>query len=346
MSMHQIGEEILMESEFLNSDEASELRNDCNEILIERLHLLTQEIETIQDQLNELKGQQQELLLAKNKIDLQYDMNSTLFSPYEKEMRKREEEKLNALLCQVKENQLIYSQKIVAQQEEYRKVCLLKRQLVSLETNALNLLKLQELERKKIADHLNETVLDGLKLLFKEKRLYSKERKRNTYIERKKLNETYTCMDKILNELSVIIMELYPTTIQDIGMIKSIDDYIKSMRHQYLVSIQFTTKGTVMNTSHIVQLGIFRMIQQFCNIITKEFKLSECNICLEYGQEEVCLVIENSEVEPIEQIETSKSDAYLIIREWIFLLSGKYRTDLNQSKKAKLIIVIPLKNEM
>lgn len=194
----------LMKDDSFHSENLIKIREDCIEILNAHTKRLTEEIQQIQEKNNESQKQKSELIFAKHKIDIQYDSNNTLFSPYEKSMHQKEEEKLDLLLSYIEESKANYAQEIFERQNHLKEISLLKECIESNEAYSLNLLKMQELERKRITEDLKNSIICELNALVEKSKAYSNICKKYPNKGKQGLDEINRCLKKITTDMESI----------------------------------------------------------------------------------------------------------------------------------------------
>lgn len=322
-----------------DSKESIKIRESCIEILNTYAKKVSNEIQRIQEKSKESKKQKSEFILAKHKIDTQYDANNTLFSPHEKNMRQKEEDKLTMLLSQVEDSEASYDQEILEQQDHLKKVNLLRECIESIETDTQSILRIQDLERKRIADDLQELIIHDLNRLIEKSESCSKVCSRYPNKGRQGLNEISSCLKKITNIIKSMISSLYPVNIGDIGLVPAIESYIKGIEKTYGVSFHLEIEEEGHNTNDIRDLMMFRIIQEVCHQITMHSKAGMCMITLKYVDYKALLTIEENGTE----VNFANDSNLSSIKEIIFLLSGEYEVSSVGKESTKLSISIPLK---
>lgn len=301
------------------------------------------------------------------------DVNLVLFSPYENSYKKEEEnnvktelkqlssqlpkltEELRILLDKQKENTNIeecieYFKEIIDDKvEEFEKQKTDKNayQLFSTEHDKIKILETQEIERQRIARDLHDSIIQNLTNIVHKTELCLRLMDLDTI--RAKL-EMATMIDNIrliINNMREIIYNLRPMSIQEIGLKQEINNFLKTFMLQNKIQVKFDTTEENYNLLPVVNLTIFRIIQEACNNIAKYAKASACRISLQYMSNQIELIIQDNGIgfdmnENLNEKEFEKSGFGLsIMRERVHLLSGELNIESNRNKGTKIHVIIP-----
>lgn len=328
-----------MNDETFDKGDSIKLRDNCIKILNSYEKKLTKEIQEIQEKSSESERQKCEFIFAKHKIDTQYDSNNTLFSPYEKNMRQKEEEKLDKLLSHVEESRANYIKEILERKHYLKEIDFLKEYIEFTEVNSFNLLRIQELEKKEIAEKLQSTIICDLNTLMEKTKAYSNICKRYPNKGKQGLDEINSCLKRITANVESVNSELNPIIDSNLGLITIIKHYIENLEKTYPVSVQFDLDEEEQDINDVRNLIIFRVIRNTCNSIINCSRTEKCRISLKYIDSKLSLIIEKNGV----GVNLSEDTGLSMIKEMVLLLSGEFTMSSAEEKGTKLIISIPLK---
>lgn len=331
--------ETLMKDDHKDCRESLKIRENCIEILNTYKEKLIDEIRSIQEKSKESKMKKSEFLLAKHKMDTQYDANNTLFSPYEKNMRQKEEEKLNILLHRAEECGTSYDQEILERQDHLKKIELLRECIESIEIDSQSILKIQELERKKVADDLQELIIHDLNRLIEKTETCSKACRKYPNRGKQGLDEISNSLKKIINSMKLIISNLYPTNISNIGLAPAIESYLKGIEKMCKIPFYLEINEEGHEPNDIMDMMVFRIIQEICHQIIKNSEVRACKIILKYMDDRTLLTIEGEGA----GVEFLKESNLFLTKEMVSQLSGEYQVSSVDHESKKLVISIPLR---
>lgn len=153
-----------------------------------------------------------------------------------------------------------------------------------------------------------------------------------------------------LKDIRKIIYDLMPMSLDDLGLIPTIQRLILNFQTETNINIEFTSdKENEINES-IIQLTIFRIIQEGLNNIKKHSKAKNANIRLSVGETRIHLKIIDDGIgfdvdEKIDSLDNKSGFGLYNIRERIDLLNGKFEISSKINKGTKIDVMIPLCEE-
>lgn len=336
------------------------------------------------DKISNIELKTKELTKALETINSTGDINVSLFSPYENVQRKQEVSNIkNELLEIQRELPVLNSQltNLCKKQDEYQVVsdCLhyLKSVLDNqqdieedingntdnMEINVNNLyesnsnyigvkiLETQELERQRIARDLHDSTIQNLTNLMYKTELCIKLLDMDTIRVRLELATLINQIRCTINDMRDIIYDLRPMSIQDLGLVPAIERFAKKCMEQNHIQVTVSSTEKIPCILSIINLTLYRIIQEACNNIVKYANASICSITLNRNDKEIKLVIEDNgvgmQLEEIENKEASDSSGFglSIMRERALLLSGSFEIESTKGKGTKITVIIPYREQ-
>ncbi len=166
-------------------------------------------------------------------------------------------------------------------------------------------------------------------------------------------NELYLLKEIVrdsLKDMRKIIYDLMPMSLDDLGLIPTIQRLILNFETETGINVElFTDKDNDINES-IIQLTTFRIIQEALNNIKKHSKAQTVNIRLSIGDKRIYLKIIDDGIgfnvdEKIDSLDNKSGFGLYNIRERVDLLNGKIEIDSEIHKGTKIDVMIPLCEE-
>lgn len=216
----------------------------------------------------------------------------------------------------------------------------------------LQILQTQELERKRIARDLHDSTVQNLTSLIHKTELCSKYVDIDSIRTKLELEIMKKTIRTTINDMREIIFDLRPMSLDDLGLIPTIERYIEQIMQTNDIKINFTYMNDKNDINSIINFTLFRIIQEACNNVIKHANASDINIALTYNDSVIKLLIEDDGVgfDISEQMEEScKSSTNFglsIMKERVYLLSGQIHIESKKNKGTIINIKVPLNSYM
>lgn len=216
------------------------------------------------------------------------------------------------------------------------------------EAIGFKLLETQEIERKRIARDLHDSTIQSLTLLVHKTELAEKLIDLDAVRARLELMSMLKSIRDTINEMRSIIYNLQPMSLNDLGLIETIEQYVENLNKSNKVKVHLLIKGERKRIADIYNLTLYRIIQEACSNAIKHANAS--NIKVEYYQKEDCIqlkICDDGCGFDIKQDSTkAKKQGHgyglAIMRERVYLMSGSVHINSVQGKGTDIIIKIPI----
>lgn len=326
--------------------------------IINNKNIILSKIDKVSNKINEL---QKENKSNKEEIDINYH----LFSPKENEHIDRSINITNKLMTLSSELEELENELNILLLKETQTIELIDKihfivKQISKETNVIdynlnesddfriNLLEYQEIDRKRIARDLHDTTVQNLTNLVHKTELCSKLVDIDTVRVKLELQTMIGTIRNTINELRTIIYDLRPMSLDDLGLVVTIEQYVNKLMINSDLVINFNVENEEVKLLPIINLAIFRVIQEACSNVIKHARAKKIDINLSYSNESLDLSIEDDGI-GFNFVETIKNDnsnisnfGLSIMKERIYLLSGKIDFITEEGKGTKILIKIPM----
>jgi len=154
-----------------------------------------------------------------------------------------------------------------------------------------------------------------------------------------------------LNDVRKIIYNLRPMSLDDLGVIPTLQRYVSKVKEESGIHISFKFRGCFDDISSVVSLTTFRLIQEALSNIRKHSKAENAVVNLENLETELKLYIYDDGV----GFDTKAKNAFsqdsnsgfglMSMKERIDLLNGRLLLNSSIGKGTRINIVIPLITE-
>ena len=215
----------------------------------------------------------------------------------------------------------------------------------------IKMLEAQELERQRIARDLHDSTVQNLTNCVHKLEYISKiidtdpERSKMELIMLEKNTRT------VINEMREIIYNLRPMSFEDIGIDVTIERELIRLENIGNIKINYTVNGKADdNIKPVISLTIFRIVQEACNNAIKHSKASSIDVVLNYNSNNIELSISDDGVGfDLDLYDNNNPDdinsgfGLSMMKEIVFLLSGKFNIKSSKNKGTIINVVVPLK---
>ncbi|MCM1173460.1 MAG: histidine kinase [Blautia sp.] len=207
--------------------------------------------------------------------------------------------------------------------------------------NNFSILDIREMERKRIAKDLHDVTLQNLSHLIHKIELGS------IYIDQDpvKAKLEFATVEKelrqIINDVRIVIYNMYPVSLEDIGLKNTIEKMSSTVCKKYNFSLE-SDVDDVSCENKLIQVSILRFIQESYYNAIKHSKGNKLFISLKEHEKTIFLKIKDNGI-GFKEEEVNKQDFHFglsMMKETVSLLNGKI--NINSSENGTAIeIEIP-----
>lgn len=215
----------------------------------------------------------------------------------------------------------------------------------------LKIIKAQEDERQRVARDIH----DGPAQLMSNVVLKAEICERMIDVDLEKAREELRNLKKIvrdsLQDVRKIIYNLRPMSLDDLGLVPTLQRYILTFQEDSGISVSFKTRGVCDDMKPVVSLTVFRIVQEATNNIIKHANSDSVIITLEFNDKGLRLnIYDNGQGFDVKKLKAKNDDmssgfGLYSMRERIELLGGTFNINSEPGKGTRLNISIPFVQE-
>jgi len=209
------------------------------------------------------------------------------------------------------------------------------------------LIQAQEEERKRMAAEIHDTIAQSLVgILTKVQTCRSLVKKNPGQVE-SHLDELRDVVSENVREVREIIFNLRPTSLDDLGLIPSLENYIKRFERETKIHVDFLINDREKRLPTTVETAVFRIIQEALTNIKKHSEAAKVLVRLSFEAKIISLrVADNGEGFDWDEVTQLflKGDSHGLqgMRERVSLLGGSFRVATGKGKGCTVNAQIPL----
>lgn len=213
----------------------------------------------------------------------------------------------------------------------------------------IKILETQESERKRIARDLHDTTVQNLTNMMHKTELCFKLTDIDPVRSKIELQTMIKTIKTTIKDMRGIIYDLRPMSLDDLGLIPTIEKYIREIRNSHEIEVTLEVTNDEVKVLSVINLTIFRIIQEALNNALKHGKATKINIKIEYIDNFIELCIKDNglgftEAKHIDNNEDILSGYGLsMMKERVILLSGEININSKTNEGTEIFVKVPLR---
>ncbi|MEG0805977.1 MAG: histidine kinase [Lachnospiraceae bacterium] len=214
----------------------------------------------------------------------------------------------------------------------------------------LKLLETQEAERQRIARDLHDSTVQNLTAMSHKLEYCSRLIDSDPNRSKIELMNASKSMRENVNDMRKIIYDLRPMALDDMGIDIAIERELGRLERESGVKILYSVQGEVLYNLPIVNLSLFRIIQEACNNAIKhaEPKNISVRITNYLNKVELHIVDDGKGFDTDKDFfneDVGKGFGLTTMKERIYLLSGTLNITSEVGKGTDLFVTVPVRTE-
>lgn len=232
---------------------------------------------------------------------------------------------------------------------EYRK------NLSSLQENSntidygVKLLETQEMDRNRISRDLHDSTVQSLTSLGHKMEYCSKLIDRDPVKVKLELQSMIDLNKEIINDMREIIYDLRPMSLNNIGLVSTVEAFCLHLRRNDNIDVIFKTEGEEQKLSSVVSVTLYRIIQEACNNAIRHSKAKRIYVKLFFFENAIEIDVEDNGIGfDIKSIEQRSKEDFLhgfglsTMKERARLLSGSFQINSKPGEGTKIHVHVPV----
>jgi len=215
----------------------------------------------------------------------------------------------------------------------------------------LKIIKAQEEERRRVAREIHDGPAQSMSNVVLKAEICEKLIDVDMNKTREELGNLKKIVRDSLQDVRKIIYNLRPMSLDDLGLIPTLQRYVLTFQEESGVSISFSAMGRQSELESVVSLTVFRIIQEALSNIAKHAKADNAVIKIEFTPKDLKIYIYDDgigfDTAKLKEKNDDISGGFGLVsmRERIELLGGDLRISAEPGKGTRLNITIPITQE-
>lgn len=216
----------------------------------------------------------------------------------------------------------------------------------------IKILEAQENERKRISRDIHDGPAQYIANILMKADLCERIIKVDMEEGLQELQELKDAVRHALKEVRGIIYDLRPMTLDDLGLNKAIEEFVKKARDDSSFEVILKQKPLKDEIEPIIQVAAFRIIQEIMNNVKKHSKAQHVQIQLDYGLKYLRIIVVDDGVgfdveETLKRVRSQSTSYGLVgIYERVNQLKGTLQIDSKPGRGTSYSVKLPVNREV
>ncbi len=216
----------------------------------------------------------------------------------------------------------------------------------------IKILEAQENERKRIARDIHDGPAQHMANVVMKVDICKMIIQKDMDDGLKELSDLKESVKVALKEVRSIIFDLRPMSLDDLGLSQTIQQTVNNISQQSNIATKIKIKSVKAEIEPIIQVAVYRIVQEIFNNIKKHSKAKHAEIRLDFGTKYLLLVITDDGIgfnvdETLERVKTKGASYGLIgILDRVNQLQGEIQIKSAEGAGATYTVKLPINREV
>lgn len=216
----------------------------------------------------------------------------------------------------------------------------------------IKILEAQENERKRIARDIHDGPAQHMANVVMTVDICKMVIQKNLEEGLNELDELKERVKVALKEVRDIIFDLRPMSLDDLGLSKTIQQTVNSISKESNIDIKINLKPIQTEIEPIIQVAVYRIIQEIFNNIKKHSKAKNASLRLDFGTKYLILIISDDGIgfnveETLKRVKNQGSSYGLIgILDRVNQLQGEIEIKSSEDEGTTYTVKLPINREV
>ena len=211
------------------------------------------------------------------------------------------------------------------------------------------IIRAQEDERQRVAREIHEGPAQSMSNVVLKAEVCEKLIDVDIEKARLELKNLKSIVRESLVDVRRIIYNLRPMSLDDLGLVPTLQKYISTFQDENKIDVMFKSRGSICEISSVISLTVFRIVQEALNNIRKHAKASSASVNIEFIEDKLRLSISDDGVGfDVEELKVKHEDVeggfgLYSMKERVELLDGEFYISSHTGSGTRISIMIPLR---
>lgn len=211
----------------------------------------------------------------------------------------------------------------------------------------IKIIKAQEEERKRVARDIHDGPAQLIANLVIKTELCEKLIDMDKEKAKEELGSLKGFLRSSLSDVRKIIYNLRPMSLDDLGLVPTLQRYISNYVEENRILVEFLVLGSPKPLKPVIELASFRIIQEALTNIKKHSGAKDATIRIEFTDEKINFLISDNGIGfNMSEVKADKNEdsgyGLLSMKERVELLNGKFDLKAGIGKGTRIFVSLPL----
>jgi len=210
----------------------------------------------------------------------------------------------------------------------------------------IKVIQAQEEERYRLSREIHDGPAQILANLVLKTELCEKLIDIDTNKAKEELKVLREIMRSSLKDVRKIIYDLRPMSLDDLGLIPTVERLITQHNETSDIYVEFRFFGDKIKLLPVIEVACFRIIQESLNNIKKHSKATRAFVKIEVATNIIYIVVSDNGIgfskESIKKSDENNGYGLMSMEERVTLLNGKFEINSSPGKGTKILVSIPI----
>lgn len=212
----------------------------------------------------------------------------------------------------------------------------------------IRIIEAQEEERQRVAREIHDGPAQSMANVVLKAELCEKLLSLDISKAKDELKKLKEIIRGSLKDIRKIIYDLRPMSLDDLGLIPTIQRYTQNFTDETSIEVEMMVIGEQMEADSVVQIACFRIIQESLSNIRKHSRASRVMIKIENSTNKLSVIVKDNgigfEMDKLHKSDNLSESGFGLIgmRERAELLNGKLEVISGHGDGTKIMLTIPL----
>lgn len=215
----------------------------------------------------------------------------------------------------------------------------------------IKIIEAQEEEKQRLARDIHDGPAQSMANILVKAQLCEKLLEHDVERTKKELGSLKNIAKTNLNDIRKIIYDLRPMTLDDLGLIPTLERYIYNFMEESNILVELKVLGDIVGFESAIEIAVFRIVQEALNNVQKHSHARKVSILVEKTFTRLNISISDDGVGFIIEDEIIDKDirsggfGLMSMKERAELLNGKLKVKSSPGMGTKIYLSIPLNEE-
>lgn len=216
----------------------------------------------------------------------------------------------------------------------------------------IKILEAQENERKRIAKDVHDGPAQHMANVVMKVDICEKFIKKDMDKALNELADLREAVKVALKEVRSIIYDLRPMLLEEVGLNQTIIDTVHTILKDANIEIEFTLKPVKKEIEAIIQVAVYRILQEVFNNIKKHSNAKHAIVKLDFGTKYLMLIISDDGIgfdvkETLKKVRSNSESFGLVgIHDRVYQLQGELKIKSSVGSGTTYIVKLPISREV